>query len=185
MRGTPAAGLEVTLSRREPNGDWTQVAHAETDADGRVRQLTEDTLDAGDYRLLFATHLTGDNSRVLPTDTQKNTVFAFARNGIGEIEDFGLRLARHFVSESDAVERARVAIEEHPWDRIDGHAFVRGGSEKRLATITCAKDGAWVVGGLTDLVVLKSAGSGVWGDPRDRYTTPPEAKERILAEAGT
>jgi 5-hydroxyisourate hydrolase len=55
MRGTPAAGLEVTLSRREPNGDWTQVAHAETDADGRVRALTEDTLDAGDYRLLFAT----------------------------------------------------------------------------------------------------------------------------------
>ena len=55
MRGTPAAGVEVTLSRREPNGDWTQVAHAETDADGRVRELTEDTLDAGDYRLLFAT----------------------------------------------------------------------------------------------------------------------------------
>ncbi len=55
MRGTPAAGLEVTLSRREPNGDWTQVAHSETDADGRVRELTEDTLDAGDYRLLFAT----------------------------------------------------------------------------------------------------------------------------------
>jgi len=55
MRGTPAAGLEVTLSRREANGDWTPVAHAETDADGRVRELTQDALDAGDYRLLFAT----------------------------------------------------------------------------------------------------------------------------------
>src|SRR5437763_334275 len=147
-----------------------------------IKDLTVSVALAGDF---VATHLTGDNSKVLPTDTQKNTVFAFARDGIGEIEDFGLRLARHFVTQSDAVERARVAIEEHPWDRIDGHAFVRAGSEKRLATITCAKDGAWVVGGLTDLVVLKSAGSEFWGYPRDRYTTLPETKDRILATAVT
>jgi 5-hydroxyisourate hydrolase len=55
MRGTPAAGLEVTLSRREPDGDWTVVGQAVTDADGRVRELTDDELDAGDYRLEFAT----------------------------------------------------------------------------------------------------------------------------------
>jgi 5-hydroxyisourate hydrolase len=55
MRGTAAAGLEVTLSRREPNGEWNEVARAETDADGRILRLSEDTLDAGDYRLLFAT----------------------------------------------------------------------------------------------------------------------------------
>jgi urate oxidase len=147
-----------------------------------IKDLTVGVALAGDFA---ATHLTGDNSKVLPTDTQKNTVFAFARDGIGEIEDFGLRLARHFVSESDAVERARVTIEEHPWDRIDGHAFVRAGSEKRLATVTCAKEGTWVVGGLTDLVVLKSAGSEFWGYPRDRYTTLPETKDRILATAVT
>ena len=55
MRGTPAAGLEVTLSRREPDGDWTVVGQAVTDADGRVRELTAGELDAGDYRLEFAT----------------------------------------------------------------------------------------------------------------------------------
>jgi 5-hydroxyisourate hydrolase len=55
MRGTPAAGLEVTLSRREPDGHWTIVGQAVTDADGRVRELTGDELDAGDYRLEFAT----------------------------------------------------------------------------------------------------------------------------------
>ena len=44
-----------------------------------------------------AVHLTGDNSAVLPTDSQKNTVFAFAKeHGIAAIEDFGLLLARHF-----------------------------------------------------------------------------------------
>lgn len=55
MRGTPAAGLEVTLSRREADGDWTDVAHSVTDADGRIREISEDELEAGDYRLLFAT----------------------------------------------------------------------------------------------------------------------------------
>ena len=38
----------------------------------------------------------GDNSHILATDTQKNTVFAFARDGISTPEEFGLRLARHF-----------------------------------------------------------------------------------------
>ena len=147
-----------------------------------IKDLTVSVALAGDFA---ATHLTGDNSNVVPTDTQKNTVFAFARDGIDEIEDFGLRLARHFTSEFDAVERARVAIEEHPWDRIDGHAFVRAGSEIRLTTVTCTKQSAWVVGGLTDLVVLKSAGSEFWGYPRDRYTTLPETKDRILATAVT
>jgi 5-hydroxyisourate hydrolase len=55
MRGTPAAGLEVRLHRREPDGDWTEVASATTDAEGRVRNMTEDELEAGEYRLAFAT----------------------------------------------------------------------------------------------------------------------------------
>jgi 5-hydroxyisourate hydrolase len=55
MRGTPAAGLEVTLSRREPDGGWTVIGQAVTDADGRVRELIADELDTGDYRLEFAT----------------------------------------------------------------------------------------------------------------------------------
>ena len=45
-------------------------------------------------------HITGDNAHVVPTDTQKNTVFAFAKEApVGEIEEFGLRLARHFVAD--------------------------------------------------------------------------------------
>jgi len=40
---------------------------------------------------------------------------------------------------------------------------------------------AWVVSGLKDLVVLKSTGSEFKGFPRDRYTTLPEADDRILA----
>jgi 5-hydroxyisourate hydrolase len=55
MRGTPAAGLVVTLSKRAPDGDWKRIGDAVTDADGRVRELTEDQLEAGDYRLDFET----------------------------------------------------------------------------------------------------------------------------------
>src|SRR4029077_18412699 len=55
MRGTPAAGLAVVLHRREPDGDWKQVAQSVTDSDGRVRDLTEEELEPGEYRLEFDT----------------------------------------------------------------------------------------------------------------------------------
>ena len=55
MRGTPAAGLAVALHRREPDGDWKEVGHAETDGDGRVRSLAGDDLEAAEYRLEFDT----------------------------------------------------------------------------------------------------------------------------------
>ena len=55
MRGTPAAGLGVALHRREPDGDWKEVAQATTDADGRVRSLSEDELEAAEYRIEFDT----------------------------------------------------------------------------------------------------------------------------------
>ena len=55
MRGAPAAGLAVTLHRREPDGDWKEVGNAITDSDGRIRDITDDALDAGEYKLEFDT----------------------------------------------------------------------------------------------------------------------------------
>lgn len=55
MRGSPAAGLAVTLHRREPDGDWKEVASAVTDAEGRVRAMTDEELEGGEYRLDFET----------------------------------------------------------------------------------------------------------------------------------
>jgi len=149
-----------------------------------IKDLTVTIALAGDFA---ETHLTGDNSKVVPTDTQKNTVFAFAHEPMGEIEDFGLRLARHFVSEFASVYRARVHIDEVAWSRIEvagephDHGFVRSGSEKRMTTVTCTDDGSWVVSGVGDLVVLKSTGSEFHGYLKDRFTTLAETNERILA----
>ncbi len=143
-----------------------------------IKDLNVSVALAGDFT---DTHLTGDNSKVVPTDTQKNTVFAFARDPIGEIEDFAIRLARHFVGEFASVYRARVAIEEVGWNRIHDHAFVRAGAEKRVAMVTCTDDSSWVVSGIADLVILKSTGSEFHGYIRDRFTTLAETRERIMA----
>jgi urate oxidase len=144
-----------------------------------ITDLNVTTTLAGD---LAATHLTGDNSGVLPTDTQKNTVYAFARDGVGEIEDFALRLARHFVDTTPTVDRARVSIERYTWDRLGEHSFRRGAGI-RTATATCAGAESWVVSGVDDLVVLNTTGSEFHGYLKDRYTTLPETTDRILATA--
>ncbi|AGM08529.1 factor-independent urate hydroxylase [Amycolatopsis japonica] len=150
-----------------------------------LKDLTVSTSLRGD---LAATHLTGDNADVVATDTQKNTVYAFAKEApVGEIEDFALRLGRHFVGSFEHITGARILIDEHGWNRISGHdhAFSQAGSEKRTTAVTVQGDQAWVVSGLDDLVVLKSTGSEFHGFPRDEYTTLAETNDRILATAVT
>jgi urate oxidase len=138
-----------------------------------------------------AAHTTGDNAHVLTTDAQKNTVFAFARDGVGTPEDFALRLAGHFAGAYEWISGARVAVESYGWDRITvggqphDHAFRRAGGEVRTAVATADGADRHVLAGLTDLVVLKTPGSEFWGFPRDRYTTLPETRDRILATAVT
>src|SRR5690606_19998137 len=81
-----------------------------------IRDLSVSTSLRGDFD---AAHVTGDQSAVLPTDTQKNTIFAYARQyGVDQIEDFALLLARHFVADITSVNAARVDIEEYGWERI-------------------------------------------------------------------
>jgi 5-hydroxyisourate hydrolase len=53
--GKPAAGVHVTLSRRDDSA-FVEIALALSDADGRVRQFLPDfALTAGTYRLTFET----------------------------------------------------------------------------------------------------------------------------------
>ena len=139
-----------------------------------------------------AAHLAGDNSAVLATDTQKNTVYAFAREyGLGTPEDFAIRLGEHFVKTLPQITGARIAIDQHAWERIDvagaphDHAFVKTGAERRTTIVTLDGDAVWVVSGLADLVVLKTTGSEFHGFPRDGYTTLPETTDRILATSVT
>lgn len=54
-RGKPAAGVPVTIERKE-DGGFTRVRAGETDADGRIKDLVaEGELTEGTYRVTFDT----------------------------------------------------------------------------------------------------------------------------------
>src|SRR3954451_12084437 len=126
-----------------------------------ITDLNVTTTLSGD---LAATHLTGDNSGVLPTDTMKNTVYAFAKeHGVGEPEEFALLLGRHFVDSRPQVRAATVSIESYGWDRLGPHSFQRQGSHTRTATITVTTEEVQVVSGVTGLVLLNSTASEFHG----------------------
>jgi urate oxidase len=174
---------EVRLLRVNRDGDAGSGLRGQArDLRGQhsIRDLNVTVTLSGDVE---ASYLSGDNSGVLTTDAQKNTVFAFAKtHGVDEIEDFALLLARHF---TDSQPVARVHIAQYPWERVRGHSFARSGRETRTATVTCRRgqDEAWVVSGLEDLTLLNTAGSEFRGFERDAYTTLQETDDRILATA--
>ncbi|WP_110182100.1 factor-independent urate hydroxylase [Nocardioides solisilvae] len=154
----------------------------------RITDLTVTTQLRGDF---VACHTDGDNAQVVATDTQKNTVHAFARDGIGAPETFLTRLARHFVDSFEWVDGAQMSAEQHAWGRIPvggrahDHAFQRDGGATRTAVVQVDGDAVHVLAGLTGLTVLKSTGSEFHGFPRDRYTTLAETTDRILATSVT
>jgi urate oxidase len=131
-----------------------------------------------------APHLTGDNSPVLPTDTQKNTVYAFAAEDevVAQPESFGVRLARHFVDNTEPITRARIKLEMYPWSRLNNpHAFIRDGRYVRTATVTYDGTTTWVVSGVKDLWILKTTDSEFWGYLQDKYTTLQPTRDRLMA----
>jgi urate oxidase len=154
-----------------------------------LRDLNVSTSLHGDFA---DAHLHGDQAQVLPTDTQKNTCFAFAKErGVAEVERYAHELATHFVTDVEPVRGARIEVEEYAWERVsvDGHehdhSWVRKGQEVRTTVVTVEGGGqdqqTWVVSGLKDLVLLKSTGSEFRGFLKDRYTTLPETRDRVLA----
>jgi urate oxidase len=158
------------------------------DGSHEITDLNVTTQLRGDFE---ACHTAGDNSQVVATDTQKNTVYAFARDGIVAPEDFLLRLARHFVDGFSWVTGATLEAEQYAWERIPvgdrphDHAFQRSGRETRTARVEADGDTTYVVAGLKDCTVLKSTGSEFHGFPRDRYTTLQETTDRVLATSVT
>lgn len=134
----------------------------------------------GDF---LAAHVDGDNRHVVATDTQKNTVYGLARDGVGSPEAFLLRLGKHFTTEFDWVTGGRWAAEQYFWDRIRNHdhAFSRNKSEVRTAVLEITDGEPTVLAGIKDLTVLKTTASEFRNFPVDRYTTLQETDDRILA----
>jgi urate oxidase len=149
-----------------------------------LRDWNVSTALSGD---LADSHLTGDNAKVLPTDSQKNKVYALAKElGAVEPEAFALELAPFFTSSQEPISRARVSIDEYGWNPIGatGYSFARAGDLVRTTTVIHdVALGTSVVSGIKDLIVMNTTSSEFWGYPKDSYTTLPETKDRILATA--
>ncbi|WP_062524946.1 factor-independent urate hydroxylase [Demequina rhizosphaerae] len=133
-------------------------------------------------------HLTGDQGAVLPTDTQKQTSYAFAKTvGLASLERYALALATHFVDDVEPVDQARVELEEFAWERVSvggaehDFSWVRSGQEVRTVAVTVEDGATWITGGLKDLVVLKSSGSEFHGFLEDEYTVLEPTSDRIMA----
>ncbi len=141
----------------------------------------------GDFE---SAHTKGDNSKILPTDTMKNTVYALARqNPVDAAETFSAVLIDHFLAGNPQIERVHVHAVEHLWARIardgkpDAHSFVRAGEGKRTAVVTGTRSKKSIQAGVKNLIALKTTKSAFEGFIRDPYTTLKEDRSRILATA--
>jgi urate oxidase len=150
-----------------------------------VKELDVSVRLSGD----FATSYTaGDNSRVILTDTMKNTVNVLAQDQLGaETERFGIALATHFLSRYAQVERVVIGISERPWDRMHvhgaahPHSFTQARAARPTVHVTATGGRAEVRSGIEDLLILKSTGSSFQDYPKDEFTTLPETADRIFA----
>src|SRR5258708_5550173 len=150
-----------------------------------IRHISVNISLRGDFD---AVHTNGDNTKVLPTDTMKNTVYALAKDQFtASIEEFGLCLVDHFLSNNPQVATVKAGLTEYTWQRMsfDGtphpHSFVNGGSEKHEATVTKSRQDLVLSSGLKDLLILKTTDSGFENYIKDQYTTLKATADRIFS----
>jgi len=148
-------------------------------------EWTLDILLEGDFESCF---VDGDNSKILPTDTMKNTVYSLARATSAIcIEDFAQELLAYFLERNPQVTRARAGISEKAWEHLlvggKPHAttFVQSSGELQTTMVGRNRSGeVSVIAGFDNLVILKTAGSEFVGFLKDSLTTLPEATDRLL-----
>ncbi|MBL8007220.1 MAG: urate oxidase [Ignavibacteria bacterium] len=139
-------------------------------------------------------HTEGDNRKVLPTDTMKNTVYVLAKeHPVKSIEEFGIYLAKYFIENNKQVSGVKIYIEEKLWDRISvtgennsaavphPHSFISRGDEKRICSIIHNKNIVSVSSGILGLLVLKTTESGFEHYIKDKYTTLKETNDRVFS----
>jgi len=154
---------------------------------GYRHDLRDISVDIQLFGAFDAAYWDGDNRLILPTDSMKNTIYVLARQGrMGEIEEFGLRLADHFLLHNSQVSRAKLIISENVWQRVDrdgsphDHTFQLSGQESRAAAIDQDRIKASVKAIIKDMVVMKTARSAFEHFLRDEYTTLKGTRDRLL-----
>ncbi|XP_019386731.1 PREDICTED: uricase-like [Crocodylus porosus] len=129
-----------------------------------------------------------DNKDVIPTDTIKNAIYAIAKQkGVQVIEEFALDICNHFISSFCHVLYAKVFIQESPWHRLHqncvshAHSFIFAPEGIRFCEVELCRNASPVIfSGIKDLKLMKTTQSGFENFHRDKYTTLPERRDRVL-----
>ncbi len=160
-----------------------RVTRHETHHD--LEDWTLEVLVTGDFAEVFTE---GDNTRILTTDTMKNTVYFVARGSKARsIEEFAAELIEFLLSRNPQISEVEVNIESHLWKRltVEGEpyptAFMKGSDERGTAQLARTRDGALSVhSGFREMTLLKTAQSGFVGYIKDELTTLPETTDRLF-----
>jgi urate oxidase len=169
----------VRLSRITRNGDTHDFN------EWSVQVLLE-----GDFETAF---IDADNSKILPTDTMKNTVYYVARGSKATtIEEFAMELGDYLLANNPQVSGVAVEIEERSWERmiVDGtpeaSTFKLGGPEVQTVRAVRDQGREWSVkSGVDGLTILKTTKSAFTGYIQDKLTTLKPATDRIFGTQAT
>jgi urate oxidase len=186
---TAGASAPIVLAQNNYGKSRVRLVQMTGAARRQIKDISVDIRLQGDFD---SAHTRGDNSKILPTDTMKNTVYVLAKQApVAAIEEFALRLGRHFLQHNPQVNAVQITITEKLWSRIadakNGHprAFVCSGQEKRGTKATLRRGhpqtDEQLDSGIQDLLILKAGDSAFTGYIKDAYTTLPETSDRILA----
>lgn len=153
-----------------------------------LREWTLQILLQGEFETCFTE---GDNSKILPTDTMKNTVYSLARKSNAAcIEEFAKELVDFLLQRNPQVSHAGVVASAKPWEHVVAEGkphpttFVQSGGERQTTKVERAQKGNFsITSGLENLIIMKTAGSGFEGYIQDSLTTLPPTSDRLFATA--
>jgi len=150
-----------------------------------VRELAIGVAFEGDFETSYTA---GDNSKIVATDTVKNTVTAMARDHLGpDTERYLAFLGHHFLNKYEQIAKVTVTSTERVWQRLviagqpHPHSFSAAQTAVPFVEVVVDSAGQTAHSGIDNLLVLKSTASGFIDYPRCEFTTLPETTDRILA----
>jgi urate oxidase len=155
-----------------------------------MREWTVQVMLTGDFD---AAHYEGDNSKILPTDTMKNTVYSVARRSSATaMEDFAKELVEFLLARNPQASSVSVGVEGTMWKRltVDGKphptSFMRGSGEVQTTSVSRGRSGGFaILSGFSNLIVMKTADSAFEGYIKDELTTLQESSDRLFCTAIT
>jgi len=151
----------------------------------RWKEITVETELRGEE--FESCYLDGDNSKIVATDSIKNTVYVMAsKHDVNSLEEFALIIAKHYLDDYSHIADVEVNISEDVWSQIpvDGGlhptAFVKSREDIRIAKVFMNRKETRIESGIDNLTVAKITDSEFTGFIKDSYTTLKETSDRIF-----